>query len=107
VVLVVGMGNSGAEIAFELVRTHNVLISGTPSGEIPARHGTAAAMFVLPLVRFLGMHVLTLDTPVGPKVLPGFAHQAAPLIRVKTQDLVKAGVERLIGHRGSITADAF
>ena len=99
-VLIVGMGNSGAEIGFELARTRRVFISGKPSGEIPAPHGAAAAMFILPLVRFLGMHVLTLDTPVGRKVLPGFAKHAAPLIRVKTQDLVKAGVERVARVEG-------
>ena len=99
-VLIVGMGNSGAEIGFELARTHRVFISGTPSGEIPTPHGAASAMFVLPLVRFLGMHVLTLDTPIGRKVLPGFAKHAAPLIRVRTQELVKAGVERVARVEG-------
>ena len=99
-VLIVGLGNSGAEIGFELARTHKVLISGTPSGEIPAPHGAASAMFVLPLVRALGMHVLTLDTPIGRKVLPGFAKHAAPLIRVKTNDLLKAGVERVARVEG-------
>ena len=94
-VLIVGAGNSGAEIGFELARSHKVLVSGTPSGEIPTPHGAAAAAFVLPLVRALGMHVLTLDTPVGRKVLPDFAKHGAPLIRVKMRDLVKAGVERV------------
>jgi len=94
-VLIVGLGNSGAEIGFEVARTHRVLISGKPNGEIPAPHGAAAAVFVLPLIRLLGMHVLTLDTPIGRKVLPEFVKHAAPLIRVKTQDLMRAGVERV------------
>jgi len=93
--LIVGVGNSGAEIGFELARTHRVFISGSPAGEIPAPHGAASAVFVLPLIRMLGMHVLTLDTPIGRKVLPEFIKRAAPLIRVKMNDLVRAGVERV------------
>jgi putative flavoprotein involved in K+ transport len=57
--LVVGAGNSGAEIAFEVSRTHPTYLSGKPSAQIPVRHGPAAARFVLPVVRFVGHHVLT------------------------------------------------
>src|SRR5205823_11669517 len=69
-VLVVGVGNSGAEIAHEVGRTHRTWLSGAPAGEIPFRHGPRTARFALPLVRFAGHHVLTLRTPVGRKVLP-------------------------------------
>ncbi len=92
-VLVVGLGNSGAEIAFELARTHEVFQAGTPSGEIPVRHGSIPARFVLPVIRFLGTHVLTVRTPVGRKARPRFIAMATPLIRVKTRDLAAAGVE--------------
>jgi putative flavoprotein involved in K+ transport len=91
-VLVVGVGNSGAEIAFELSRTHAVWLSGKPAGEIPAKHGPRSARFFLPIVRFAGHHVLTLGTPVGRKVIPKLAAKAAPLIRVKMKDLLAAGV---------------
>ncbi|MEO8423787.1 MAG: NAD(P)/FAD-dependent oxidoreductase [Actinomycetota bacterium] len=94
-VLLVGVGNSGAEIALELSRTHRTWLSGEPAGQIPVRHGPAAARFVLPLVRFVGHHVLTLRTPVVRKALPKFASKAAPLIRVKLKDLAAAGVERM------------
>ncbi len=94
-VLVVGVGNSGAEIAFELAQTHEVSQAGTPSAEIPVRHGSIPARFVLPVIRFLGTHVLTLRTPVGRKVRPRFIAMAAPLIRVKSGDLAAAGVERV------------
>jgi putative flavoprotein involved in K+ transport len=69
VVLVVGAGNSGAEIAFEVSRLHPTYLSGKPSGQIPVRHGPAAARFVLPVVRFVGHHVLTLRTPIGRKAI--------------------------------------
>ncbi len=94
-VLVVGVGNSGAEIAFELSRTHDVCQAGTPSAEIPVRHGSIPARFVLPMIRFLGKHVLTVRTPIGRKVRPRFIAMAAPLIRVKSADLATAGVERV------------
>jgi putative flavoprotein involved in K+ transport len=94
-VLVVGVGNSGAEIAFEVSRTHPTFLSGEPSGEIPVRHGPAMARFVFPVIRFVGNHVLTLRTPIGRKVQPKFISHGAPLIRVKLKDLAAAGVEQV------------
>jgi putative flavoprotein involved in K+ transport len=94
-VLVVGAGNSGAEIAFEVSRTHHTYLSGKPSGEIPIRHGPAMARFVFPVIRFVGHHVLTLRTPIGRKVQPEFISHGAPLIRVKLKDLAAAGVEQV------------
>ena len=95
VVLVVGAGNSGAEIAFEVSHLHPTYLSGKPSGQIPVRHGPAAARFVFPLVRFVGHHVLTLRTPIGRKAQPRFISHGAPLIRVKLKDLAAAGVEQV------------
>ncbi len=92
-VLVVGLGNSGAEIARELSRTHATSVSGTPGGELPVRHGRTAARFVFPLVRFAGLHVLSLGTPVGRRVLPKLTSHAAPLIRTRRKELAAAGVE--------------
>ena len=94
-VLVVGAGNSGAEIAFEVSRTHPTYLSGKPSGQIPVRHGPAAARFFFPMVRFVGHHVLTLRTPIGRKVRPRFISHGAPLIRVKVKDLAAAGVKQV------------
>src|SRR5215212_1874769 len=94
-VLVVGAGNSGAEIAFEVSRTHPTYLSGKPSGQIPVRHGPAAARFIFPVVRFVGHHVLTLGTPIGRKAQPRFISHGAPLIRVKLKDLAAAGVEQV------------
>jgi len=94
-VLVVGLGNSGAEIALEVSRSHQTAVAGTAGGELPVRHGRAAARFVLPVIRFAGLHLLTLDTPVGRKVAPTFMQKAAPLIRTRTKELKAAGVELL------------
>jgi putative flavoprotein involved in K+ transport len=94
-VLVVGAGNSGAEIAFEVSRTHPTYLSGRPSGQIPLRHGPAAARFFFPVVRFVGHQVLTLRTPIGRKAQPRFISHGAPLVRVKLKDLIAAGVEQV------------
>lgn len=94
-VLVVGMGNSGAEIALDVSGSHATTVAGTPTGELPVRHGRVAARFVFPVVRFAGLHVITLGTPIGRRVLPKLAHHGAPLIRTKRADLDAAGVTRV------------
>ena len=94
-VLVVGLGNSGAEIAFELSKSKRTWLSGKPSGQIPVRHGRGAYWFGLPVLRFAGSHVLTKGTPIGRKVGPRFATMGDPLVRIKTKDLAAAGVERV------------
>lgn len=91
-VLVVGLGNSGAEIALEVSRSHPTTAAGKPGGELPLKHGRAAARYALPLIRLLGLHVLTLGTPIGRKAAPLFTRRATPLIRTKTRDLAAAGV---------------
>jgi putative flavoprotein involved in K+ transport len=94
-VLVVGAGNSGAEIAFEVSRSHPTLLSGKEAGNLPVRHGSVPARFVLPIIRFLGHRVLTMRTPLGRKVGPKVAFGATPLIRVMPKHLAGAGIERV------------
>jgi putative flavoprotein involved in K+ transport len=94
-VLVAGVGNSGAEISFELSRSHDVMLSGRESGQIPARHGSLRFRLLVRVIRFLGYHVLTMRTPIGRRVGPKVAAQATPLIRVKSNDLTERGVERV------------
>jgi putative flavoprotein involved in K+ transport len=94
-VLVVGVGNSGAEIALELSRTHATLLAGKESGQIPVRHGSVPARFVLPVIRFLGRHVLTVRTPIGRRIGPKLTSRGTPLIRTKSKHLSAAGVERV------------
>ncbi len=103
--LVVGTGNSGAEIAAELARTHRVWIAGSAPREVPFKHGTGAALFALPLIRILGTYVLTVDTPMGKRAQPQFLRHGPPLIRVKMKDLAAAGVElvpRVTGVRNGL-----
>jgi putative flavoprotein involved in K+ transport len=90
-VLVVGVGNSGAEIAGEISSTRPTWVAGTPTSELPVRPNRTTARLVYPVVRFAGLHVLTLGNPIG-RAAAAKMHGAAPLIRTKVADLVAAGV---------------
>ena len=96
-VLVVGAGNSGAEIALEVASRHPTWLAGKESGHVPFRIEGAAARFVFQplLFRFLGHRVLTVDTPIGRRMRPKLLSHAAPLVRVKPKDLTAAGVRRV------------
>jgi putative flavoprotein involved in K+ transport len=95
-VLVVGVGNSGADIGLEVAQTHPTWMSGKETGHIPFRiESFIARNFLVRLVRFVGHHVLTVSTPIGRKVRPKMLAKAAPLVRVKPQDLIDAGIERV------------
>jgi putative flavoprotein involved in K+ transport len=95
-VLVVGVGNSGGDIAIEVARTHPTWISGKESGHIPwPIDSFLSRNFMVRLVRFVGHHVLTIKTPIGRKARPKLLHQATPLIRVKPHDLTNAGIQRV------------
>lgn len=96
-VLLVGASNSGAEIAMDLARTHQVWLAGRHPGNIPvAYNGYFAMRLVLPIVFRIVFHrLLTVDTPMGRKAKPGQLAHGLPLIRVKPQDLDAAGVRRV------------
>lgn len=95
-VLIVGVGNSGADIGMEVARTHPTWISGKESGHIPFPIDSVIARFLLVrVVRFIGHHVLSVRTSIGRKLRPKLLSRAAPLVRVKPKDLVHAGIERV------------
>ncbi len=93
--LVVGVGNSGSEISYDLRNGRHVYLSGSPTAEMPGSGGAMAAAFLLPVLKFVGTHLLTLDTPMGRKVLPKMRTHATPLIRLKLKDLEASGIERV------------
>ena len=95
-VLVVGVGNSGADIGIELAHSHKTWISGQESGHIPFPiESFLARFFLVRIVRFVGHHVLSLATPIGRKLRPKLLVRSAPLVRVRPQDLNDAGIERV------------
>jgi putative flavoprotein involved in K+ transport len=95
--LVVGAGNSGAEIALELAGRHPTWLAGKESGHVPFRIEGAAARYVFQplLFRVVGHRVLTVDTPIGRRLRPRLLAHGAPLVRVRPKDLTAAGIQRV------------
>jgi putative flavoprotein involved in K+ transport len=96
-VLIVGAGNSGAELALEIARKHRTWVSGRDTGHIPFRIGGLAGRLFLTrfVLRFVFHRVLTVKTPLGRKARPKILSQGGPLIRVRPEDLKAAGVDRV------------
>ena len=96
-VLIVGAGNSGAEIAMDLVSRHRIWMAGRDTGEIPFRvNSLAARLFLQRLVfRVIFHRVLTVRTALGRKARVIELTKGGPLIRTRSKDLAAAGVTRL------------
>ena len=101
-VLLVGAGNSGAEIAIEVAREHPTWMSGRDTGHVPFRIDGLASRLVLMrlLFRVVFHRLLTVQTPIGRRVRRAMFTQGAPLIRVKPQHLAAAGIQRVAKMRG-------
>jgi putative flavoprotein involved in K+ transport len=92
-VLIVGAGNSGAEIALELVQNgKQVWLAGRDVGRLPS-NGPLSRVFGGRPLWWLMSHVLTVNTPIGRKLKAREGHQGTPLGRATRQELVNAGVE--------------
>ena len=96
-VLVVGAGNSGAEIAVEVARSgHETWLSGRDTGHLPFRiEGTLARMIVPVIFRLVFHRLITVDTPIGRRARPKAVALGGPLIRLHPEDLVAARVRRV------------
>jgi len=96
-VLVVGAGNSGAEIGLELARTgREVWVSGHSTGQVPFRIASFWGKWLLGplLLRFLFHRLLTIKTPMGRMARAKSTGGGVPLIRTRLADLARAGVQR-------------
>jgi len=103
-VLVVGAGNSGAELALEAVRGgHETWISGRDVGRIPFRFGgLPRTLLTRVMLRFVFHRLMTIDTPIGRRARPKMlAHATAPLIRATPDVLTAAGVQRVARTAGA------
>ena len=102
-VLVVGLGNSGADIALETAATHETIVAGKETANIPFKIESWFGRNIgTRLVRFGAIRVLTTSTPIGRKARPKMLKKSAPLVRVRVKDLKKAGVTkvpRIVGTR--------
>lgn len=97
-VLLVGAGNSGAEIGLELgKRGYKVWLAGRDTGQVPFRGDSfwGRHFLVRLLLRFVFHHILTVRTPMGRSARPKILSQGGPLIRVKRAHLERVGVKRV------------
>jgi putative flavoprotein involved in K+ transport len=95
-VLVVGAGNSGAEIAVELASHHQTWLSGPDTGQEPTRAGSVPDRFFTPLLWLMATR-LTVRTWMGRKLRDHFLDppRGIPLGRVRRTDIRAAGIERV------------
>jgi putative flavoprotein involved in K+ transport len=104
-VVLVGGGNSGADIAMEAAHGgHKTFMAGRDNGQVPFRpeHFWGRNLFMPVVIGFVFHHLLTVKTPMGRKARAAVLSKGGPLIRVKRCDLAAAGVERvprLVGVR--------
>lgn len=91
-VLVVGAGNSGAEIALEAAAAgHQTWLSGRHPGHIPSVvHVGSDRVFWL-----FASRVLSTATPIGRRARTRNLARGGPLIWIKPRDLAAAGIERV------------
>ena len=96
-VLVVGAGNSGAEIALESAGSRRVLLAGREVGAIPFRIGGWPSRLLMErlVLRVVFHRVLTVKTPMGRKMRARRGSRGTPLIRIRPKDIIAAGAERV------------
>ena len=95
-VLVVGAGNSGAEIALDVAANHHVWLSGRHPGQEPTRAGSIPDRLFTPVMWLVATR-LTVRTAPGRKLRDAFIDppRGIPLGRVRRKDIVAAGIERV------------
>lgn len=96
-VLIVGAGNSGAEIALELAPRHRIWLAGRDTGYLPGNFGSLGYQ-VGGIVFLTVAKLLTVDTSPGrwlARNARGFFTRGLPLVRVQPKDLLEAGVQRV------------
>jgi putative flavoprotein involved in K+ transport len=94
-VLVVGAGNSGAEIALDVVGSHETVLAGPDTGHVPFRVEGRVGRLMVPVVRFVFHRVLTTSNPIARRKMPKKIASGEPLVRTKPRDLIEAGIERM------------
>jgi putative flavoprotein involved in K+ transport len=95
-VLVVGASHSGSDIAHEASAAHDVILSGTDTGQIPVPIESRRGRLGFRVLVFAGTHILNVDTPMGRKMRPHVRHGGGPLLRYRRKELRAAGVERVV-----------
>ena len=95
-VLVVGAGNSGVEIALDLIQRHHVWLAGRDTGYVPASYGNFSYELGILLFRAL-MQRLTIDTTLGRWIVKRAREFTGghPVVGIAPEDLVRAGIQRV------------
>ncbi|HET9272603.1 MAG TPA: NAD(P)/FAD-dependent oxidoreductase [Vicinamibacterales bacterium] len=95
-VLVAGAGNSGVEIALDVVRAHSVTVAGRDTGHVPFHIDKRPALVILMrlTLRLMFHRILSIANPIGRRMRPKMLYGGGPLVRTKPYQLVKAGIER-------------
>lgn len=95
-VLIVGAGNSGAEIGVDIGTSHPILLSGRDVGYLPIEMRGWQGRVAFPLIWWMWEHVLTEKKKPGRKVqAEALEGHGEFLIRQKEKDLLAAGIERV------------
>ena len=87
-VLVVGAGNSGAEIAVEAAACHRTWLSGRSTGRFSPTLYARPSWWLL-------KRISDVRTPMGRKVRAGTLSRGTPLVRHRDRDFGAAGVARV------------
>jgi len=94
-VLVVGASHSGGDIALEVAATHETILCGRDTGQIPLPWETRRLRMAFPVLWLVWGSVLSVRTPMGRKERGHARAHGAPFLRVKREHLAAAGVERV------------
>jgi putative flavoprotein involved in K+ transport len=87
-VLVVGAGNSGAEIALDAAQHHRVWLAGRATGTV------SPVLYSRPFW-WLATRMLTVNTPIGRKMGIQLQTKGTPLVRIREKDFAAAGITRV------------
>jgi putative flavoprotein involved in K+ transport len=94
--LLVGAGNSGAEIALDAAGGRRVWLAGRDVGHVPFRIESLAGRLLVPIVlRGVFHRLLTVRTPMGRKKRAEALSHGLPLVRTKPADLTATGIQRV------------
>ena len=103
-VLVVGAGQSGAEIALDLAPDHKVWLSGRDVGEEPAFDESFKGRIINTIMVFAATKVLNVANPLGRMMRKHFFYPSRGIPRAggTKKRLIKAGVEWVPRTNGTI-----
>lgn len=95
-VLVAGAGNSGVEIALDVVRGHHVTVAGRDTGHVLFHIDKRPSLVILMrlTLRVMFHRVLSIGNPIGRRMRPKMLYGGGPLVRTKPYQLTKAGIDR-------------